>query len=130
MDSFAIQDLVSELTDLELAILLALICQEHCVIETPIANVDNVAGELALVLSHIAAHEHFQDADSIQICQDKFALSYAVLDCSLATDTDQFSESILVSDAKRSYEPNVNSTYLDFSFDWLLTLSFHSLIPG
>jgi hypothetical protein len=51
MDSFAIQDLVSELTDLELAILLALICQEHCVVETPLANVDNVAGELALVLS-------------------------------------------------------------------------------
>lgn len=51
MDSFAIQDLVSESTDLELAILLALICQEHCVVETPILNVDNVAGELALVPS-------------------------------------------------------------------------------
>ena len=49
MDSFAIQELVSQLTDLELAILLALICQEHCVVETPLINVDNVAGELALV---------------------------------------------------------------------------------
>ncbi|EEA28581.1 hypothetical protein TMatcc_003076 [Talaromyces marneffei ATCC 18224] len=83
MDSFAIQDLVSELTDLELAILLALICQEHCVIETPIVNVDNVAGELAL------------------ICQNRFGLSYAILDCSPATSIDEFSNSILVSDANR-----------------------------
>ncbi|KAF3400248.1 hypothetical protein DPV78_005495 [Talaromyces pinophilus] len=83
MDSFAIQDLISELTDLELAILLALICQEHCVIETPRLNVDNVAGELAL------------------ICQNKFGLSYAVLDCSSATSTDEFSNSILVSDARK-----------------------------
>jgi hypothetical protein len=57
MDSFAIQDLISELTDLELAILLALICQEHCVIETPIVNVDNVAGELALVF-YLPACQH------------------------------------------------------------------------
>jgi hypothetical protein len=58
MDSYAIQDLVSELTDLELAILLALICQEHCVIETPIVNIDNVAGELALVL-FLPSYKHF-----------------------------------------------------------------------
>lgn len=57
MDSFAIQDLISELTDLELAILLALICQEHCLIETPIVNVDNVSGELALVF-YLPAYKH------------------------------------------------------------------------
>lgn len=49
MDSSAIQNLVSELTDLELAVLLALVCQEHCVIETPLVNLDNVSNELALV---------------------------------------------------------------------------------
>ncbi|EED22899.1 conserved hypothetical protein [Talaromyces stipitatus ATCC 10500] len=88
MDAFVIQDLVSELTDLELAILLALICQGHCVIETPVVNVDDVAGELAL------------------ICQNRFGLSYAVLDCSSRTSIDNFSNSILVSDAKRGRSSN------------------------
>jgi hypothetical protein len=49
MDPFAVQNLVSGLSDLELAVLLSLVCEEHCVVETPIVNVDNVSGELALV---------------------------------------------------------------------------------
>jgi hypothetical protein len=44
-------DLIPDLTDLELAILLCLTAQEHCLIETKKDYVEDVAKELALVLT-------------------------------------------------------------------------------
>jgi hypothetical protein len=44
-------DLIPDLTDLELAILLCLTAQEHCLIETRQDYVEDVAKELALVLT-------------------------------------------------------------------------------
>jgi hypothetical protein len=40
---------VDDLTDLELAILLSLVAQHHCLIETPDEILDDVTSELALV---------------------------------------------------------------------------------
>lgn len=42
-------DHIDELTGLELAILLSLVAQHHCLIETPDEFLDDVTSELALV---------------------------------------------------------------------------------
>jgi hypothetical protein len=49
MEAFDGETLVSGLMELELAILLCLTAQEHCVIETTSECVDDVCSELALV---------------------------------------------------------------------------------
>lgn len=46
----AIDHVISDLSDLELAVLLSLVCQEHCLVETPAASVEDVSSELSLVL--------------------------------------------------------------------------------
>lgn len=51
MDTLEIEHLISELTDLDLAVLLSLVAQEHCLIETTEDCIDDVSKELALVLS-------------------------------------------------------------------------------
>ncbi|KAH8705357.1 hypothetical protein BGW36DRAFT_413333 [Talaromyces proteolyticus] len=93
MDPPAIDYLVSNLSDLELALLLSLVCQEHCLIETPVANVDDVSGELAL------------------ICERAFGLSYAILDFTPDTSLDDFSSGILAPERRRGryYGANVDS---------------------
>ncbi|KAL1996196.1 hypothetical protein VTN49DRAFT_248 [Thermomyces lanuginosus] len=58
------QNLVLGLTDLELAILLSLISESHCLIETLDEGIDDVSKELAL------------------ICQNTFGLPWVVVDCS------------------------------------------------
>lgn len=45
-----IANIVPELTDLELAVFVCLVSQEHCLIETHDDGVDDLAKELALVL--------------------------------------------------------------------------------
>lgn len=49
MDIQAFLDHVGELTDLELAVILSLVAQHHCLIETRDEFQDDVASELALV---------------------------------------------------------------------------------
>jgi hypothetical protein len=46
----AIQEHVEDLTDLELAILISLVAQHHCLIWSDDALIDDLASELALVL--------------------------------------------------------------------------------
>ncbi|CRG84431.1 hypothetical protein PISL3812_01719 [Talaromyces islandicus] len=84
---------VSDLSDLELAVLLSLVCQEHCLVETPAASVDDVSSELSL------------------ICERAFGLSYAVLDCSSRTSLEDFSNGILAPEMSRGrrYGGNVES---------------------
>lgn len=115
MDSFAIQSLVSELTDLELAVLLALICQEHCLIETPVTNVNDVAGELALVSTDSLSYDWVLSSgwpSELKICEDRFSLSHVILDCSSKTSIDEFSDSILLPDAKHSRSSRSNASYV------------------
>ncbi len=45
----AFRDLVEDLTDLELAVLLSLIAQNHCMVVANDGILDDVASELALV---------------------------------------------------------------------------------
>ncbi|KAL1966886.1 hypothetical protein VTN77DRAFT_3851 [Rasamsonia byssochlamydoides] len=92
MDSLETEHLISDLTDLDLAVLLSLIAQEHCLIETTSDCIDDVSKELAL------------------ICQNTFGLSYALLDCSEETSLDDFSTRILAPDpvpTGRQYSPSL-----------------------
>lgn len=49
MDRQLFLEYVNNLTDLELAVLLSLVAQDHCLIQTPEEFQDDVASELALV---------------------------------------------------------------------------------
>ncbi|KIW21569.1 hypothetical protein PV08_02149 [Exophiala spinifera] len=53
MDRQVFLDHVNNLTDLELAVLLSLIAQQHCLIQTPGEFQDDVASELALIVCNI-----------------------------------------------------------------------------
>ncbi|GAD99953.1 conserved hypothetical protein [Paecilomyces variotii No. 5] len=79
-----IANIVPELTDLELAVFVCLVSQEHCLIETQNDGVDDLAKELAL------------------ICVNTFGLSYALLDCSSDTSLDDFSNGVLASTINQS----------------------------
>lgn len=69
---------VHSLSDLELAVLLSLASREHCVIGTPRAGVDDLAGELYLIATKI------------------FGLPCAVVDCHRDTTLDDFSAAVLL----------------------------------
>ena len=49
MDIQGFLDHVNDLSDLELAVLLSLVAQHHCLIKTPDVHLDDVASELAPV---------------------------------------------------------------------------------
>lgn len=68
---------VQDLSDLELAALLCLIAKQHCLIETNDDLLDDLASELALIVS------------------DVFGLSYVVLSSEDLTSIDEFGEAIL-----------------------------------
>jgi len=68
---------VHELSDLELATLLCLVAQEHCIIDTDPVALDDLVQELELVASKV------------------FGLSSAVVDCTEHTSLDDFAHAIL-----------------------------------
>ncbi|KAG4414435.1 hypothetical protein IFR04_012450 [Cadophora malorum] len=68
---------VHELSDLELAALICLVAQEHCIIDTEPDAIDDLAQELQLVGSKV------------------FGLSNAVVDCHEHTSLDDFAHAIL-----------------------------------
>ncbi|PVH89702.1 hypothetical protein DL98DRAFT_401530 [Cadophora sp. DSE1049] len=68
---------VHELSDLELAALICLVAQEHCIIDTEPDAIEDLAQELQLVASKV------------------FGLSNAVVDCHEHTSLDDFAHAIL-----------------------------------
>lgn len=64
MDEQVLLDRIQDLTDLELAVLLSLIAQQHCIIETGSDTLDDLAAELALVRSideyHVSQVAHYR----------------------------------------------------------------------
>ncbi|CZR57192.1 uncharacterized protein PAC_07081 [Phialocephala subalpina] len=68
---------VQDLSDLELATLICLVAQEHCIIDTEPDALDNLVQELELVATKV------------------FGLSHAVIDCSEHTSLDDFAHAIL-----------------------------------
>ena len=79
MDSTqALLDHVEDLTDLELAVLLSLVAQHHCLITSTDHLLDDLASELALVripLKHTKTQLMLG-----QIVSDMFNLSYIILE--------------------------------------------------
>ncbi|TVY29374.1 hypothetical protein LHYA1_G001828 [Lachnellula hyalina] len=70
-------DKIHDLSDLELATLICLVAQEHCIIDTEPDSIDDLVLELELVAAKV------------------FGLSHAVIDCSEHTSLDDFAYSIL-----------------------------------
>ncbi|KAJ4331407.1 hypothetical protein N0V87_009197 [Didymella glomerata] len=71
---------VQTLSDLELAILVCLVAEQHCIIETEAQLLDTVESELKLVATNV------------------FGLTWAVLECNEQTTLDDFGCGILVKD--------------------------------
>ncbi|GFF26307.1 hypothetical protein IFM46972_01735 [Aspergillus udagawae] len=86
-DKEDISSLVSDLSDLEVALLLSLAVHEHCLIETTNDCIHDVAKELAL------------------ICSSIFSRTYKILECSSATSLEDFYSEILVSDVSKASAP-------------------------
>lgn len=84
MDIQSFLDNVRDLTDLELAILLSLIAQQHCLISTDDDFIDDLSSELALIASEI------------------FDLTYAVVSLDDSTSVEKFGEAIL--DQNRNHD--------------------------
>ncbi|KAL3455465.1 hypothetical protein BJX64DRAFT_272375 [Aspergillus heterothallicus] len=81
-DIDGIPSLAQELSDLELALLLCLGGQEHCLIETDESSINDVAAELALICSHT------------------FDLEYTVVECSETTSLEEFRDQICISTSR------------------------------
>lgn len=94
MDS-VLHDKLQQLGDLELAILVALISEEHCMLSSSSDSIENLKEELHL------------------ICSEAFGLQVATVDCSAQTNVDEFSEAILVDvadeDDHDSFDHGINS---------------------
>ncbi|KAL2826507.1 hypothetical protein BDW59DRAFT_145280 [Aspergillus cavernicola] len=73
-----ISGLAHELSDLELALLLCLAGQEHCLVESVDGNVNDVAAELAL------------------ICSNTYSLTYTVVELSNTTSLEEFRDQICI----------------------------------
>ncbi|GIJ99740.1 hypothetical protein Aspvir_003743 [Aspergillus viridinutans] len=86
-DKEDISSLISDLSDLEVALLVSLAVHEHCLIETTNDCIHDVAKELAL------------------ICSSIFGRTCKILECSSATSLEDFYSEILVSDVFQANAP-------------------------
>ncbi|KAI5251832.1 hypothetical protein E4T42_04013 [Aureobasidium subglaciale] len=92
MDSTASR--IQALGDLELAVLLCLVAQQHCIISAPNLLLDSLAQELQLIANNI------------------FGLTCAVINCSATTTLDDFKQSVLVDVPDTSDDHVASSTHL------------------
>ncbi|KAF2468876.1 uncharacterized protein BDR25DRAFT_53793 [Lindgomyces ingoldianus] len=81
---------VQALSDIELAVLLCLVADQHCIIETDGETLSGLVAELQVIASHV------------------FGLKCSVLDCSEQTSLDDFGHGILVEEDGEGY---FNSRY-------------------
>ena len=93
----AFLDHVEDLTDLELAILLSLVAQDHCLVITNDECLDDLASELALVGHDGACLISSLTPD--KIVRDMFNLSYIILDRDDLQSIDAFGSAILDDDS-------------------------------
>ncbi|KAB8300163.1 hypothetical protein EYC80_000390 [Monilinia laxa] len=98
---------IHELSDLELAALICLIAEEHCIIDTDPDALDDLIQELQLVASKV------------------FGLTYAVINCNSQTTLDDFAQAILSVDATPTRNNSPVRTRRDSYF--LQTSAFQSV---
>ncbi|WEW61016.1 hypothetical protein PRK78_006505 [Emydomyces testavorans] len=109
VDHSALYDKLEDLTDLEVAILLCLIAQEHGIIDTDLETIDDLGNELSLVV------------------ENTFGLSNVVLDCSPHTSLEEFSNAILTHDRDKSEGRRSRHSQSSADADgYLESISFHS----
>ncbi|CCU75167.1 hypothetical protein BGHDH14_bgh01985 [Blumeria hordei DH14] len=89
---------VQNLSDIELAVLICLVNQEHCIIKTVPVSIDDLVRELQLVLTK------------------DFGLKHAVLDCNRHTTLDVFNSIILPLENSRSRSKSPVQTRHDVYF--------------
>ncbi|RDW63170.1 uncharacterized protein DSM5745_10281 [Aspergillus mulundensis] len=104
-DLQVISGLAHELSDLELALLICLGGQEHCLIEATEGNIHDVAAELALICSHTygltCTIVEFSDTTSLedfrdQVCSHSRNKPASIVDVVIAKNFDHAPESIQV----------------------------------
>lgn len=95
-------DKVQDLSDLELATLLCLTNQQHCIIDTDPEAVDDLVQELRLV--RCALFSVAPVANGSQIASNIFGFTHVVLDCNQSTTLDEFTNA-LFPDTPRSDSP-------------------------
>jgi hypothetical protein len=81
----ALQQKIQKLSDVELAILLCLIANEHCIIRADIHQQGRLALEIGLA------------------CMNTFGLRHTVLECSEQTSLDDFTNGVLIDDDEPGY---------------------------
>ncbi|KAL4930954.1 uncharacterized protein BDV17DRAFT_289375 [Aspergillus undulatus] len=94
-----ISGLAHELSDLELALLICLAGQEHCLIEATDSNINDVAAELALICSHTYERAYtlaeFSDTTTLEDFYDQICTQRgSVVDVVIARNFDYAPESI------------------------------------
>ncbi|PQE23719.1 ATPase associated with various cellular activities AAA_3 protein [Rutstroemia sp. NJR-2017a WRK4] len=94
----ALLNKIHELSDLELAALICLIAEEHCIIDTVSEALDDLVQELELVGPCLLIHM-MAGANDIKVASKVFGLTYAVIDCNVDTTLDDFAHAILSVDA-------------------------------
>ncbi|RDW88688.1 hypothetical protein BP6252_00720 [Coleophoma cylindrospora] len=87
---------IHDLSDLELAALLCLVAQEHCIIDTHPEVLDETVQELELIATKV------------------FGLPYAVIDCSENTSLDDFANAILTVENSESRNSSPVRTRQDY----------------
>ncbi|KAJ5246685.1 hypothetical protein N7468_001668 [Penicillium chermesinum] len=83
MDNSGLEEAAQQLSDLEVALFLSLAAREHCLIETTMESIEDVAKGLAL------------------ICSESFALSSSIIDCWPTTSIEEVHDDILSVDARK-----------------------------
>ena len=84
-----------ELTDIELAILLCLVADEHCIIQSEGEGLHKLSDEVQLVC-HTLSSILLSSKQDTQIATNIFGLSCAIVDCGSTMTVDEFSAGILV----------------------------------
>jgi hypothetical protein len=87
-------DKVHDLSDLELAALICLVAQEHCIIDTEPDALEDLVQELELVF-FVLCMTLFIITNTSQVASRVFGLTHALVDCSELTTLDDFAHAIV-----------------------------------
>lgn len=114
---------IHELSDLELAALICLIAEEHCIIDTDPDALDDLIQELQLVGLYL--YIPLYGANGSKVASKVFGLTYAVINCNSQTTLDDFAHAILSVDATPTRNNSPVRTRRDSYF--LQTSAFQSI---
>jgi hypothetical protein len=116
---------IHDLSDLELATLICLVAQEHCIIDTDPDVLDDLVQELQLVSISSGCKDILPLLTlNTQVASKVFGLSHATVDCSEHTTLDDFAHAILSVEGSPTRSNSPVRTRTDY---FLPTLAFTSV---